>query len=238
MSIEKGNIIGEFDLYDYDLPITKCFLFHQVAHGDNWGNEYPPTRDYLRIIGFTEDDKVIEYGYVYFSLYTSEDGLPISQYIGSQVFEEYRGKGLGDLLMSIYLYYSYDSGFSFVESTTRQKKLDILALMNKYGFTVKDPEKYHDGEMTAILKNKMVVDIYKQNRNGLYYRFKTTKAEDLYRRANAKIAENYNYLDPLGSDNIVGLYKVGWVVPGEEYERTLDDYKIIKKDLVRSGFSK
>lgn len=38
-SIEKGKIIGEFDLYDYGLPTTKGYLFHQVSNGGNAGEE-------------------------------------------------------------------------------------------------------------------------------------------------------------------------------------------------------
>ena len=93
---------------------------------------------------------------------------------------------MGDLLMSIYLYYSYDNGFAFVESTTRQRKFDLLSLMNKYGFRVKTPEVY-DGERITMFKNNMVVDIFKQNKGGLYYRFKTRKAEEIYKRSNAKV---------------------------------------------------
>ena len=119
---DKGKIIGEFDLYDYGLPTNKGYLFHQLSHGGNDGDLYPKNREYLRIIGFDKDNKIIEYGYIYFMLYTSKEGLKTSSYIGSKVIDDYRGKGLGDLLMSTYLYYSYDNGFSSVESTTRQKE--------------------------------------------------------------------------------------------------------------------
>ena len=54
-SIEKGKIIGEFDLSSYWLPTTKGFLFHQVSNGGNTGNKYPQNREYLRIIGITKD---------------------------------------------------------------------------------------------------------------------------------------------------------------------------------------
>ena len=139
---DDGKIIGEFDLYNYGLPTTKAYLYHQISNGGNTGNMYPDNREYLRIIGFTKDNEIIEYGYIYFMLYTTNDGFKVSSYIGSKVFEQFRGYGIGDLLMSIYLYYSYDNGFTFVESTTRQRKLDILSLMNKYGFLVKRPEVY------------------------------------------------------------------------------------------------
>ena len=58
--------------------------------------------------------------------------------------------------MSIYLFYSYDNGFHYVETTTRQRKLDILSIMDKYGFRVKKPEKYDYGERITLLKNNMV----------------------------------------------------------------------------------
>lgn len=180
-SIEKGKIIGEFDLYEYGLPTTKGYLFHQISHGGNDRSEYPENREYLRIIGFDKNNQMIEYGYVYFMLYKTKDGIPVSKYIGSKVFENYRNKGLGDLLMSIYLFYSYDNGFTYAESTTRQRKLDILSLMNKYGFKVKEPEKYDNGERITFYKNYMVVDIYKENKGGIYYRFKTNKAEKIYK---------------------------------------------------------
>ena len=115
-------------------------------------------------------------------LYINKYGIPVSKYIGSKVFENFRKKGLGDLLMSIYLYYSYDNGFNYVGSTTRQRKLDLLSLMDKYGFKVINPEKYDYGERITLLKNNMVVDIYKQNKGSIYYRFKTNKAENLYKK--------------------------------------------------------
>ncbi len=237
MSIDNGTIIGEFDLYDYGLPTTKGYLYHQVTNGGNEGEKYPLNREYLRIIGFTNDNQIIEYGYIYFMLYMTKDGLPVSQYIGSKVFEDFRNKGLGDLLMSIYLYYSYDNGFKFVESTTRQRKLDILSLMNKYGFRVKEPEKYDDGERITLLKNNMVIDIFKQNKGGIYYKFKTNKAQEIYQKNNAKIAGGYNYLDPQ-IDSLEDFKKLGWVVPNEEYKRTVEDDNIIRNNLDKSGFSK
>ena len=237
--LEKGRIIGEFDLYNYGLPTKKGYLFHQITHGGNEGNELPENREYLRIVGFTKDNQMIEYGYIYFMLYISKDGLPISKYIGSKVLDDYRNKGLGDLLMSIYLYYSYDNGFTFVESTTRQRKLDLLSLMNKYGFTVKFPEKYDNGERISLYKNHMVVDIYKQNSGGLYYRFKSKKAEEVYKRDNAKIADNYDYLPAQEKIKELNNYKkIGWIVPNEDYERTIHNDEIIDSTLDKSGFSK
>lgn len=241
-SIDKGKIIGEFDLYDYDLPTKKGYLLHQVSNGGNEGGKYPENREYLRIIGIDKDNQVIEYGYVYFMLYIDNDGLPVSKYIGSKVSEEYRNKGLGDLLMSIYLYYSYDNGFLYVESTTRQRKLDILSLMNKYGFRVKQPEKYDNGERVTLLKNYMVVDIFKQNKGGVYYRFKTNKAEKLYKAKNPKIADNYSYLTSLenlgDSNEMEDFVKLGWVVPNEEYIKNEDSQGIVNANLNKSKFSK
>ena len=238
-SIEKGTIIGEFDLYDYGLPTTKGYLMFQTSNGGNFGDKYPESRQYLRIVGFDKNSKIIEYGYIYFMLQMTKEGIPISQYIGSKVIEEYRNKGLGDLLMSVYLYYSYDNGYSVIESTTRQRKLDILSLMNKYGFKVKKPEKYDNGERITLLKNNMVVDIFKQNKGGIYYRFKTNKAEKKYKRDNAKISDNYNYLPSQEINPEPNNYKkLGWIVPNEDYERNTSDTTIIERNLNKSGFSK
>ena len=44
-SIEKGSIIGEFDLYDYGLPTTKGYLLHQISNGGNSGTKYPENRE-------------------------------------------------------------------------------------------------------------------------------------------------------------------------------------------------
>lgn len=239
----KGKIIGEFDLYDFGLPTTKGYLYHQISHGGNDGGAYPQNREYLRIIGLTNDNQIIEYGYIYFMLFTNEEGLKVSSYIGSKVIEPYRNKGLGDLLMSVYLFYSYDNGFEVVESTTRQRKLDLLSLMNKYGFKVKEPEKYEDGERITMYKNNMVVDIYKKKNKGIYYRFKTKHAEEIYRRNNSKVSENYRYLgapDDPNSDIILSDYsKLGWVVPNEEYKKDQDKEKDkqIEDNLEKSGFS-
>ena len=88
----------------------------------------------------------------------------------------------------------------------------------------------------------MVVDIYKQNKGGIYYRFKTKKAEDIYRRNNAKVAVNYNYLTSLEETSdpseIDDFNKLGWVVPNEEYKRTINDDTIVESHLKKSGFSK
>lgn len=198
----------------------------------------------MRIIGFDKNNQIIEYGYVYFMLYRAPDGLPISQYIGLKVLEDYRGKGLGDLLMSAYLYYSYDNGFVFSESTTRQRKLDVLSLMDKYGFRVKNPEKYDNGERVSLLNNNMVVDIYKQHKGGIYYQFKTNKAESKYKRDTAKIAGEYHYLvsaetlESSDSSEMDSFRKIGWVVPNEDYERVNDDNAIVENHLHKSGFSK
>ena len=235
----KGKIIGEFDLNDYGLPTSKGYLLHQVSNGGNRGDKYPENREYLRIIGIGKANEIINYGYVYFMLFMTKEGIPTSKYIGAMVFDEFRNKGLGDLLMSVYLYYSYDNGFTFVESTTRQRKLDILSIMNKYGFRVKQPEKYDDGEKTTLYKNNMVVDIYRQNRGGLYYRFKTKKAEHIYKKNNAKVADGYNYLPPLEDNNVeIGSEKIGWVVPNENYIRTESNNTIVEDSLRKSRFSR
>lgn len=239
ISIENGKIIGEFDLYNYGLPTTKGYLFHQISNGGNFGDKYPENREYLRIIGITKDNEILEYGYIYFMLHISKEGIPLSQFIGSKVLENYRNKGLGDLLMSVYLYYSYDRGFTFVESITRQRKLDLLSLMDKYGFRVKEPEKYENGERITLFKNNMVVDVFKQNKNGIYYRFKTSKAENLYINNNFKVSGNYRYLAPQEiNPNPDGYKKVGWVVPNEEYNRSIKDDSIVENHLKNSGFSK
>ena len=239
IQLDKGKIIGEFDLFDYDLPTQKAYLFHQVSHGGNIGDEYPDNREYLRIIAIGKDNQPIEYGYVYFMLYTTNEGIPVSKYIGSKVLEDYRGKGLGDLLMSIYLYYSYENGFSLIESTTRQRKLDVLSLMNKYGFQVKKPELYDFGERVSIFRNNMVVDVFRQKRGGTYYRFKTTKAELLYRKNNSKFAGGYNYLLSQELDpNPRSYQKIGWIVPNEDYERVRRNDGLIIDNLEKSRFSK
>ena len=240
-SLEKGKIIGEFDFTDYGLPTEKGYLLHQVSNGGNSGDKFPENREYLRIIGLDKNNEMIEYGYIYFILYKTEEGLSVSNYIGSKVMEDYRNKGLGDLLMSAYLFYSHDNGFDYMESTTRQRKLDLLSLMNKYSFNVKNPERYNNGERVSLAMNNMVVDIYKKNIGGIYYRFKTTKAEKLYRQRNAKVAENYNYLtsstDSPEPTDIGDYKKLGWVVPNEEYKRTSNDDTLVKKYLNKSGFS-
>ena len=237
-TLEKGHIIGEFDLSDYGLPTTKAYLLHQISNGGNYGDGYPENREYLRIVGITKDNKVIEYGYVYFNLHMSLEGIPLSQYIGSKVLEDYRGKGLGDLLMSVYLYYSYDKGFTYVESNTRQRKLDILSLMNKYNFSVKNPEKYDNGERISLFRNNMVVDIMKETHGGIYYRFKTKKAEEIYRRNNAKISNNYHYMASLEEEpNPDDYKKLGWIVPNEDYERTTNDTTMVEDNLHKSGLS-
>ena len=241
MDIDKKAIpIGEFDLYGYGLPTTKAYLYHEITKGGNEGGKYPKNREYLRIIGFTADHTTIQYGYVYFMLYVDEEGLPLSQYIGSNVDKEFRNKGIGNLLMSIYLYYSYDKGFKYIESSTRQRKLDLLSLMHKYGFRVKKPEDYDNGEKIVLVRNNMVVDIFKGNTSGLYYRFKTKKAEVIYKQRNAKISGNYTYLTP--QEEILtpkGYSKLGWVVPNEEYSRPIsEDNTLMNNNLGKSGFSR
>ena len=243
ISVEKGSTIGEFDLYDYGLPTTKGYLEHSLSAGGNDNPTLPKNREYLKIYGIDKNGQTIVYGYVYFTLYVNEDGLPVSHYIGSKVMEDFRGKGLGDLLMSVYLYYSYDSGFYYVESKTRQKKLDILALMQKYGFRVNNPEAYDNGESTKAYKNNMVVDIYKKNSGGLYYRFKTKKAENIYMSMQAKTLEDYSYLpsfDSTTDPSVLDDYEhIGWMVtPYGEYERTTDDNLLVYQNLEKSGFSK
>ena len=236
---KKGEIIGAFDLYDYGLPTTKAYLYHQITEGGNDGGKYPKNREYLRILGFTADHQIIQYGYVYFMLYKDDEGLPLSKYIGSKVDEEYRNKGLGNLLMSIYLYYSYDNGFKYIESSTRQRKLDILSLMHKYGFRVKKPEDYDNGEKIVLVGNNMVVDIFKGNTGGLYYRFKTKKAENIYKQRNAKVAGSYKYLTPQEETlTPEGYSELGWVVPNEEYSRRIQDDTLMTDNLGKSGFSR
>ena len=79
----------------------------------------------------------------------------------------------------------------------------------------------------------------KQNKGGIYYRFKTNKAEKKYREDNSKISDNYNYLESQETNpNPEGYKKLGWVVPSEEYKRTAKDNSIIENNLKKSGFSK
>ena len=240
-TFDKGLIIGEFDLYDYGLPTKKGYLFHQISNGGNFNDAYPQNREYLRIIGFTKDNELIEYGYIYFMLYTQKDGLKVSSYIGSMVDEKYRGTGLGDLLMSAYLYYSYDNGFYMVNSTTKQRKLDILSLMNKYGFKVVNSEMYDNGERTTIYKNKMVIDIYKNHNKGIYYRFKTKRAEEVYRKDNSKISNKFNYLPSQDIEEIDSdIYNhLGWIVTNEDYIKPYEENDdLVNNNLNKSGFSK
>ena len=113
--------------------------------------------------------------------------------------------------------------------------------MDKYGFRVKKPEKYDYGERITLLKNNMVVDIYKHNKDGIYYRFKTNKAENIYRKNNAKIEGNYNYLPSQEEKNTHNenndYKKIGWVVPNEDYEIKKDNNEIIETHLDKSHFS-
>ena len=241
-SRDNWKIIGEFDLSDHGLPTAKGYLVHQIFNGGNSGERYPKNRECLRIISSDLTRQAVDYGYVYFMLYKNASGIPVSEYIGSKVEEKYRNKGLGDLLMSAYLYYSYDKGFKLVESTTRQRKLDILSLMDKYGFRVKTLGLYENGERTTLCGNNMVVDIYKKNEGGVYYSFKTEKAEKIYRRDNFKIADGYNYLPPLEYIQYLtdadSYTKIGWVVPNEEYRQTENSLSIVDECLNKSGFSR
>ena len=241
----NGTIIGEFDLYDYGLRTKKAYLVHQIAYGWNKWDIYPQTREYLKIVWFTENNEKIVYGYVYFMLYTDKEGLKRSAYIGSKVDEQYRGKGLGDLLMSIYLFYSHENWFISFESITRQRKLDLLYLMNKYGFKVKQSNLYDNGNRISMYKNNMVIDILKDEQRGVCFRFKTRKAENLYRQKNGRIAwsENYRYLPPLDDElNTISyeLYiNLGWVVPNEGYViPTEPNNALMKQNLHKSWFSK
>lgn len=233
-----GTLIGEFDLYDYGLPTTKAYLYHKITNGGNDGEKYPENRQYLKIIGFTPNGNMIQYGFIYFMLY-EDDGLPISLYIGSYVDEKFRNKGLGDLLMSIYIYYSYENGYELIESSTRQRKLDVLALMHKYGFRVNKPKDYDNGEKIVIVRNNMVVDILKKNTGGLYYRFKTKQAEKIYKQRNSTVSGSYNYLPPQEKKSTPEGYKqLGWVVPGEEYGIINENKNLMEGNLRKSGFSR
>jgi hypothetical protein len=60
--------------------------------------------------------------------------------------------------------------------------------MNKYGFRVKQPELYDNGNRITMYKNNMVVDIYKDEDGKTYFRFKTRKANDSYVQKNNGIA--------------------------------------------------
>ena len=242
--LEKGKIIWEFDLYDYNLPSKKAYLVHQITTRWNFGNNYPENRDYLKIIGFTKNNEKIVYGYIYFMLYTNNEGLKLSSYIGSKVNEEFRNKNLWNLLMSIYLFYSYDNGYLSFETITKQRKLDLLYLMNKYGFRVKYPQLYENGDRITMYKNNMVVDIYRDNKNGIYFRFKTKKAEEIYRERNRRIlwSEDYRYLSHTDEQPIIinpQFYsKLGWCVPNETYTRQDQDNTLVDFHLTKSGFSK
>lgn len=220
---ENEKIIGDFIIDNPNVPFMNAYLLHASYVGGNENNNLPNNREYLRIVGVDGNGNLIQYGYVYFTLYTDSNGIKRSNYIGAKVEPEFRGMGFADLLMSVYLYFSYDSGYRVIDSMTKQRKLDILSLMNRYGFEVANSSMYQGGERITINKNKMVIDIMKSKKfSGVYYRFKTGKQENLYRDNNLKVADNYNYLEPLDEQddfefNRMRFKKVGWVVPYEDY---------------------
>ena len=76
----------------------------------------------------------------------------------------------------------------------------------------------------------MVVDIYKQKKGGIYYRFKTKKAENIYKKIMLKQLV-YKYLSPLedtqDSSEVNSFIKIGWIVHNEEYNRAKDSGDII-----------
>ena len=90
-----------------------------------------------------------------------------------------------------------------------------------------------------MYRNNMVVDIFKENKGGLYYRFKTRKAENIYKQRNAKVAHNYQYLSSQEEDlDTSDFRKLGWVVPSEDYEIVTRDDSLMENHLDKSGFSK
>lgn len=238
----KNNekIIGDFIIDNPNVPFMNAYLLYSSYGGGNDNNILPNNREYLRIVSFDNSGKLIQYGYVYFTLYTDSDGIKRSNYIGAKVEPEFRGMGFADLLMSVYLYFSYDSGYKVIDSVTKQRKLDILSLMNRYGFEVANSSLYQGGERVVINKNKMVVDVMKSKKfSGVYYRFKTSKQENLYRNNNIKISDDYNYLDPLDEEddfelNRMKFKKVGWVVPYEDYVLDLSRRNEVEDRVISS----
>lgn len=242
------KIIGDFIIDNPNIPYMNAYLLFASYSGGNERGNLPNNREYLRIVGNDSSGNIIQYGYVYFTLYVDSDGVKRSSYIGCKVEPEYRGMGFADLLMSVYLYFSYDSGYRVIDSVTKQRKLDVLSLMNRYGFEVANPGIYQGGERISVNGNKMVVDIMKSKKfDGVYYRFKSCKQENLYRDNNIKIADSYNYLDPLDVQDDFEFSKkrfkkVGWVVPYEDYvmdlKRSDEVEKRIMSNLNRSSFSR
>ncbi len=246
----KNNekIIGDFIIDNPNIPYMNAYLLFSSYQGGNNHSNLPDNREYLRIVGTDSKGNIIQYGYIYFTLHIDKDGIKKSSYIGAKVEPEFRGMGFADLLMSVYLYFSYDSGYHIIDSVTKQRKLDILSLMNRYGFMVADQDTYQNGERITVNGNKMVIDIMKSKKfEGVYYRFKTYKQENLYRDNNIKVANNYNYLDPLDTQDDFELSKmrfkkIGWVVPYEDYildTRKKDEIeKRIKNNLNKASFSR
>lgn len=250
MVLVKDNekVIGSFILDNMNLPYMDAYLVFSCYHGGNDGGNLPGNREYLRILGRNMDGDVVQYGYVYFTLYQDSDGLKRSCYIGAKVEDEYRGMGFADLLMSVYLYFSYDMGYRYIESITKQRKLDILSLMNRYGFMVSDSASYGGGERLTLNGNKMVVDVFKSKKfDGIYYRFKSSKQEYQYRNNNSKISDGYNYLTPFDEQDDfefskMRFKKVGWVVPYEDYVMDLSRKDDVSRRVIgslgKSNFSR
>lgn len=236
----KSNekIIGDFIIENSDIRYMNAYLVFSSYSGGNSHSNLPNNREYLRIVGCDGTGNIIQYGYVYFTLYVDSDGVKRSSYIGAKVEPEFRGMGFADLLMSVYLYFSYDSGYMVIDSVTKQRKLDILSLMNRYGLEVANSDVYQGGERVTVNGNKMVVDIMKSKKfDGIYYRFKTGKQENLYRDNNVMIADGYNYLEPLDMQDDFEFSKkrfkkVGWVVPYEDYIINLNRGSEIERRVI------
>lgn len=174
-------------------------------------------------------------GYVYFKLHEEEIGEKWSFYIGQYVDINYRGLGLGNILMALYLYFCYENGYTSFKTCTTQRKLDILSVMNLFGFKVKNPEKYANGDSDKIIhNNKMVVDVMKKtNEHGVFFSFKTPEAEAIYRKLNEAIIGHLLILEPLPKGNIALFKKIGWVVPNERYFLGISELNPYPESLIK-----
>ncbi len=195
--------IGSFIFNNLD---NTTMILQKYKDGGNNNDRF-----YLRLYSI-KNNEIEECGYIYFYIYKIENIL-VSKFIGMYVHKKYRKLGLADTLISSWISFCKENKIETFLTNERQRKLCLLSLLKNYGFESKNINIFKNGNYTSTYKSTFVVDVFKDPNKDYWYRFKSDKHYEMYKKFKIAQSNNYKYI----TSNIPQEFEYQtWIAVGKE----------------------
>lgn len=155
-----------------------------------------------------EEERVFKLGYIYFNL---DFDRRSSGYIGTMVYDKYRGMGISTLLTSAWIQICFDNGIENLYTFANQRKPFLLYVLKKFAFEPSIITAYSDVPKVYILKreNDLSKICFFQNAElGKKFSLSSIFREDSY------ILMDGDDLENIGGENIINVPKNKFVISG------------------------